>query len=221
MTANCQRALAASLVFDRCQHFAIDVEQRDCSEVRDSRQLVQVLGKLRHSSPLATNHHPDDRPDDRASKRSRQHRGPARWFGANERGPGSARQTSRQEPENPAEHGPAADCSSSPVVAAAMRAVRQADWQQTLTTRTDDRLRWRRTSCQRLACVATSFWTAHQILLASWLAMPVYPDGVNSSSSLLASGGMSSDSMKHRMSSRETRLPRVSSFNFSYGFATP
>jgi hypothetical protein len=46
MIVHRQRALTAGLVFDRGQHFAVDVEQPECSEVRDSRQLLQVFGKL-------------------------------------------------------------------------------------------------------------------------------------------------------------------------------
>jgi hypothetical protein len=67
MIVHRQRALTARLVFDRAQHFAIDVEHPECSEVRDSRQILQVFGKLCHASPLSTDDHPDDHPDDRAS----------------------------------------------------------------------------------------------------------------------------------------------------------
>jgi hypothetical protein len=98
----------------------------------------------------------------------------ARLFGADKGRPGSARQATGQETEKPAEHGAARESLRVARRPAAMRAVKRANRHRRsqLGQTIISGRRYRLPGRFRLLA-AHSFWTAHQILLASWLAMPV------------------------------------------------
>jgi hypothetical protein len=140
-------------------------------QVRQSPAALQIFGKLRHSSALPVHDHADDHADrSRAQSAVRTGR-PADLLGADKGRPGSTREAAGEKTEQPAEHCATRRRATPAIFAAAIGAIQRFDGQQAFAARADLHP-WQR-FIRLPGDLRHPLFDSHQILRASWLAMPV------------------------------------------------